>query len=302
MNDRPGLRLVAIDAGRPGRVTLDGVEQATITAALAAAVPGSVITLGRGRYRGATESFPLRIPDGVTLTGPEPRPIPEEAKKFLPTPPPAELVAAGEVVHVVGDRARLAHLELRTLDAQGPAARIEGTRGVVLDTVGISGGLRVHEAEDTRLEWLDVRHGGIDATAVRALRIVGGTVTGSPAVPVAVRFADAEGVRIEATALPDADTGILVERCRQVLVGGCAVLAASDAVGVCDSHEVAVNGNRLRGTRAVHLARCGGVELSANGVEWAHTAFEIRDCTGVELGFNHVAEARHRVVRSDTDG
>src|SRR5699024_10797847 len=133
----------------------------------------------------------------------------------------------------------------------------------------------------TNVAWSDLDHGGIDAAHVEDRAITGGTITATRAAKPLVRINRGTRVRIEATAPPDAGAGIIAKHCRDVLVGGCAVLAERDAVHVADPTAVRVNGNRLRGERAVHRVRCRDADVSANGVEQARTALTLRDCDGI---------------------
>lgn len=299
MSDQTGLRLVALATDGPGTVKLDGVAQTSITAALSAAVPGQTIEVGRGRYTGATESFPLRVPAGVTVTGPEPRKIPDAAKKFLPTPPPAEIVASSCAIEVAGDDVRLAHLTIRNLRRRGgEALAFEGAARIVVDTCEVAGSVRVTGAQDVRLVWCDIGQGSVVVDRTDTFVVTGGTITGTHGSDALVRITDSTDVRIEAAALPDAGTGVVAERCNNVLIGGCAVLAEGDAVHVADSTSVTVSGNRLRGRRAVHLVGCTDGDVSANGIEHAVTAIGLQQCRAVTVGFNHIAEADVEVAET----
>lgn len=297
MSDQTGLRLVALAPGGPGPVRLDGVDQPSITAALAVAVSGQTVEVGRGRYTGATETFPLRVPRGVTLTGPVPRSIPDEAKKFLPVPPPAEIVCASGAIEVAGDRVRLAHLTIRNPRPDGgPALSVDAVVGTVIDTCVVSGSVTVANARDIHFDWSDIERGSLGIDHCDGVQVTGGTFRGTHGVDPSVTVGDSIDVRLEATALPAAGTGVVVERCTGVLVGGCAVLADRDAVRMIDSTTVTVSGNRLRGERAVHLIGCTDGDVSANGIERADTAITLRSCRDVTIGFNHIADARVGVV------
>lgn len=299
MSDRPGLRLVAVAADRPGTVTLDGRTQPTITAALAVAVRGSVVSVGRGRYTGASETFPLRVPAGVTLTGPVPPPISEEARRFLPTPPPAEIVASSCAIEVAGDDARVAHLKIRnSRPGMAPAVRIAGVGDSVLDTCQVHGEVEIDRADAVAVTWSTVEHGRIVARQVTGLRITGGKLVGTHGAEALIEVVRSDGVRVEAAALVDAGHGVSATACTDVFVAGCAVLADHDAVHVADSRLVTVSGNRLRGERAVNLEDCDGVAITANGIEQADTAIALHACSGVDIGFNHIARAVVEVART----
>lgn len=293
MSNTPGLRLVAVSADGPGPVTRDGAVMASITAALLDARPGSIIEIGRGRYDAATESFPLRVPAHVTLRGPKPPDIPREARKHLPTPQPAALVAGGSVIEVVGSEARIEHLTVRsTRPADQPSIVIGAVDGVTVDTCAISGTVALSGSSDIAFSWSTIEHGRLVAREITGLTITGGGVIGTQGEQPLVEIDGGSQVRVEAMAITDGTTGIAMRRAAEVLIGGCAVLASRDAVDVADSTGVVVNGNRLRGQRAVHLRGCNGGEVAANGVERADIAFALVDCTGIDIGSNHIGEAR----------
>ncbi|HET8931253.1 MAG TPA: DUF1565 domain-containing protein [Acidimicrobiales bacterium] len=300
MSDTPGLRLVAVAADGPGVVTRDGVLMASITAALVDARPGSIIDIGRGRYDAATEVFPLHVPEGVTLRGPKPPDVPREARKHLPTPQPAALVASGSVIEVVGSDVRIEHLTMQsTRPADQPSIVIGAVDGLTVDACATSGTVALSGSSDVAISWSTIEHGRLAAREVRGLTITGGGVTGTQGERPLVEIDDSSGIRVEAMALTDGSTGISVRRAAEVLIGGCAVLATGDAVSVADSSGVVVNGNRLRGQRAVHLRGCTGGEVAANGVERADIAFALVGCTGIDIGANHIREARVAVSSTD---
>jgi hypothetical protein len=293
VSDKPGLRLVAIAGSAPGTVRLDGEEVPTITAALGAARSGSIIDIGRGHYGRAAESFPLRVPDEVTLRGPAPPDIPREARKHLPTPAPAALVADGPVLEVLGSDVRIEHLDLRsTRPGTGPAVVIGAGERVIVDSCTVSGTLQVSGARDPEIRWTSLEHGRVVGTEVRGLGIVGGGVTGTHGTGALVEVDRGTDLRIEATALTDGVVGVALTSCRNVLIGGCAVLADDTAIRIEGSRHLAVSGNRLRAPRAVHLSDCTDGEITANGVEWADVAFTLAHCTGIAIGSNHIGDAR----------
>lgn len=300
VSDPSGLRLVPIAANRPGNVELDGETHPTITAALTAARPGSVVRLGRGRYTGATESFPLHVPAGVTLTGPQPPKIPDEAKKFLPTPPPAELVTDGCVVVCDADNATVANLTLTNRrPGEGATLRTLDARDVTLEACHINGGVRIDHTQGVAIAWATIENGTVVCTDSMDVRITGGAVVGTHGVDPLVAVTSCTDVRIEATAITAAATGLTARDCTGLLVGGCAVLADRDAVLVTDSRDVTVSGNRLRADRTVALVGCAAGEIAANGIERADTAITLIACEDVVVGRNHIAAARIDIVRTD---
>ncbi len=293
MSDQPGLRLVAIPGSAPGRVRLDGAEMPSITAAFDAARPGSIVEIGRGRYGADTETYPLKIPDGVTLRGPTPPDIPREARKHLPPPAPALLVAAGPVIEVVGTDVQIEQLHLRsTRPGTGPTLAIGAVERVVVDTCTVSGSVHVTGVHDLEVRWSTIEHGRLAVRDTHTARIVGGGITGTHDAGALIDIGGGATTRIEATALTDAVVGVAIEACADVLVSGCAVLADDTAVRIDGSRHVAVNGNRLRARRAVHLADCGAGGITANGVEWADVAFTLEKSPGITVEANHIREAR----------
>lgn len=293
MSDTPGLRLVAVAADGPGRVTRDGDVMASITAALVDARPGSTIEIGRGRYDTATEAFPLVVPDGVTLRGPTPPDVPREARKHLPTPRPAALIADGSVIEVAGSDVRIEHLSVQsTRPADEPAVVIGAVDRVTVDTCALSGSFALMGSRAITIRWSTIRHGQLAARQICGLAVTGGEVTGTHGERPLVEIEDGSQIRIEAMALTDGTTGVSVRHATEVLIGGCVVLAIDDAVQMAGSTGVVVNGNRLRGQRAVHLRDCSDGEIAANGVERADIAFALEDCVGIEIGSNHIGEAR----------
>lgn len=308
MSQGPGLRLVAVAATGPGTVKVDGERVPSITEALHRAVPGSVIDVGRGRYDAVTETFPLRVPDGVTLRGPVPPDVPREARKHLPTPAPAEVVAEGPAVRVEGSKVRIEHLTIRTttLDTS-PALWVGGPAGseaaapqpgdhevpwdgIVVDSCVVDGGVDLGSVRDVALRWTTIRRGALRAERVADFQVTGGAVEAPGGDDPAVAARACTGVRLEAMVIQDAAVGVDLVDSDGVLVSGCAVLAEVVAVRALDSTEVQVTGNRLRAARAVVLERCGDGSIAANGVERAATAFVVRGCTGIEIGFNHLGE------------
>lgn len=303
MSEPSGLRLVPIAANRPGIVRLDGTVMGTITAALASAQPGSVVTLGRGRYGPATESYPLHVREGVTLTGPEPVKVPDEAKKFLPTPPPAELVSDGPTLVCDADGATITNLTVTNRRPGTDAAlTLTGARGVTVDECRIGGAVSVDDAHDVAIVWTTITGGGVVCSDSAGVRITGGAVVGTHGVEPLIRLTDCGDVRIEAMAIAAAGIGVTAQSCDGVFVGGCVVLADHDAVCVTDSRDVSVSGNRLRATRTVVLVACNGGEVAANGIERADTAITLAGCERVTVGRNHIASAHIDVARTDQPG
>ncbi|MBS1848601.1 MAG: DUF1565 domain-containing protein [Actinobacteria bacterium] len=294
MSDPSGLRLVAITANRPGVVRLDGETMPSITAALERARPGSTVEIGRGRYTSATETFPLHPPAGVTLQGPVPPKIPGQAKKLLPTPPPAELVADGVVLVVDEPDVTMAHLTVtnRRPD-RGPAVRISGATGATLDSCDVSGAIEATDASTLRIDWCTLAHGSLTVSGVEGFRLTGGTITGTHGADPLVDMADATDVRIAAAALTETRSGVAVVSSSEVTIGGCAVLADDDAVWASDSSGVSVSGNRLRGRHGIRFVGCTDGAVTANGIEFGVAPIELHGCTGVEIGFNHTRPWSH---------
>ncbi len=317
MSQGPGLRLVAVAATGPGTVKVDGERVASITDALQRAVPGSVIDVGRGRYDAATETFPLRVPDGVTLRGPVPPDVPREARKHLPTPAPAEVVAEGPAVLVEGSKVRIEHLTIRTttpdtspaLWAGGPVGsetaapqrdgRATPRDGIVVDSCVVDGGVDLGSVRDVALRWTTIRRGPLRADRVVDFQVTGGAVEAPGGDDPAVAARACTGVRLEAMVIQDAAVGVDLEDADGALVAGCAVLADAVAVRALDCTGIQVSGNRLRAERAVVLERCGDGSIAANGVERATTAFVVQGCTGIEIGFNHLGEVGIAEVNDD---
>lgn len=288
MSDPTGLRLVAITANRPGVVRLDGEKMPSITAALDRARPGSIVEIGRGRYTSATETFPLHPPTGVTLQGPVPPKIPDEAKKFLPTPPPAELVADGVVLSVDEPDVKITHLAVTNRrPGAGPALQVSGVQRVTVDSCEVSGSIEVSDTSALAIEWCTLGHGTLTLSRVDGFRLTGGTITGTRGSSPLVDVADATDVRIEAAALTDTRIGVAVASSSGVTIGGCAVLADVDAVRVGDSSDLSVTGNRLRGRHGIRFVDCTDGDVTANGIEFELTPVETDACTGIEVGFNH---------------
>lgn len=288
MSDPTGLRLVAITANRPGVVRLDGEKMPSITAALERARPGSIVEIGRGRYTSATETFPLHPPTGVTLQGPVPPKVPDEAKKFLPTPPPAELVTDGVVLVVDEPDVTIAQLTVTNRrPGAGPAVVVSGTRDVAADSCEISGTVEVSDATTIRIDWCKLERGSLTLSRVEGFRLTGGTIIGTHGTNPLVDVADATDVRIEAAALTDTRTGVAVTSSSGVTIGGCAVLADVDAVRASNSSDLSVTGNRLRGRHGIRFVDCTDAEVTANGIEFELTPVETDGCTRIEVGFNH---------------
>jgi hypothetical protein len=293
VSDQPGLRLVAVSGSAPGTVRLDGAEVSSITAALDAARPGSVVEVGRGRYDDDTETYPLRVPDGVTLRGPAPPDIPREARKHLPPPTPASLVAGGPVLDVVGTDVRIEQLHLRsTRPGTGPTLAIGAVGRAVVDSCTLSGSMHATDVCDLEVRWTTIEHGRLVVRDTHTARIVGGGITGTHGAGALIDLRGGATTRIEAMALTDAVVGVATDGCDDVLVSGCAVLADDTAVRTDGSRHVGVSGNRLRGRRAVHLIGCGEGGITANGVEWAEVAFTLEESPGITVAANHIGEAR----------
>ena len=293
MSDQPVLRLVAIAGSAPGTVRLDGAEMPSVTAALEKARHGSVVEVGRGRYGAGTEAFPLRIPAGVRLRGPAPPDLPREARKHLPTPRPAELVAEGPVIEAVGSDVTIEHVHLRsTRPGTGPTLAIGAVQDVVVDTCAVAGAMDVTGVHGLEVRWTTIEHGHLVARRTREVRLVGGGITGTHGADPLIDIIGGTATRIEAMALTGAVVGVVADGCDDLAVSGCAVLADDTAVHAEGSRRVGVRGNRLRARRAVHLIGCVDGVIAANGVEWADVAFTLEDSPGSTVEANHVREAR----------
>lgn len=291
MSGGPGLRLVAIPSQGPGRVTLDGADRPSVTAALADAREGSVVELGRGRYGDDTERFPLTVPAGVTLRGPAEPEMPREARKHLPTARPAELIAPGDVLEVQGAGVTLERLQITTTrPGHATALRAVDAERLVVDTCAISGPVQLRNVDRCHIRWSTVERGHLAIEGGHDVRITGGSVTGTHSGGPLVTIEAGRAVRVEAMAITNGAIGIAVHDSDDVTVGGCAILADGDAVRAEDCRHVQVNGNRLRGLRAVHLVCCTGGALGANGIERAEIGFALDDCTGVHVGTNHFGD------------
>ncbi len=238
------------------------------------------------------------MPAGVTVRGPAPPDIPREARKHLPSPRPAEVVGEGPLLAIVGDDVHLAHLTLAEVRAEAggrgdaPAVVASGVSRVLVDACTLHGSVRLDGADDVTLQWNDVHGGRLEAAGCARLRITGGHLRGPVGRTPAVAIVDGRQTHISALAVTGVHAGLAVADTDDLVISGCAVRAVSDAVAVSGSTRVTVSGNRLRGERAIHLRRCNDIEINANSIEWADTAFDVQACEAVQIGSNHIDEAR----------
>ena len=277
----------------PGGVRLDGGEMPTITEALRHARVGSTIAIGRGQYGPASETFPLQIPAGVTLRGPEPPDRNRELRKLFDRLPPAAIVSPPGATAIVCDAANgtVAHLSIRSAGSVDSLVSIGAVARCVLDSCTVAGTITWVGSQAAELRWSTITLGQLVAESIDGLAIIGGTVTGVADDPL-VDVRNSTDVRLEALALHHTDRGIIARACENMLISGCAILTQECAVDVHQSSDVTVSGNRVRGANAIRFTDCHDGSVYANGVEWADVAITLRGCNRIVRDANHFADVR----------
>lgn len=301
VTDRRLVRLTVQGRRAPGTVTIGDATYDSIGVALAAARPGDVVHVGPGRYGSDLETFPLHLPTGVTLQGPEPPDVPAEVRKHLPDPPAAEVMGVGTLLVVNAPDVRIAHLQLMNEDPVGfPVLCAEQAHGLVVDTCRVVGRLALSNLHDPAIRWTNIDGGGLVLEGVRGAQVTGGRITGTAGHRPSIALHDCDDARIEAVAITDAEVAVEVDRSRGVVVGACALLARHTGVKINDSTDVDVTGNRLRAMRAVHVRASHAVVVQSNGVQRADTVVLVEgDRTDVAIDGNRIATARQELLIVD---
>ncbi len=279
-----------------GRVTLNGVGTASIGAGLDGARPGDVVEVGAGTYGAEVETFPLNVPEGVTLRA-APGIAPEDAVLDA---------GGGVVVRLVGSGATLSGLTVTggspgyflfpptCIVASGPdALTVTGCR---VQSIAISGG------EGHVISGNSVDLGNIGLMAVNGVEVIGNRQQGLR-WGAGIDVAGGDGHVIEGNECRDDLCAIRVSRTSGARIVGNRYETRWFGIHVQHSTDAVVRGNEARRTmRGIGVEGGSGTTVEGNTAFRCDTGALIeRGATGTRVSGNRFDRCRIGVLTWDDE-
>ena len=298
VKDRRRVTLTVQGRRTPGTVTLDGVEHATITEALAHAQPCQEVAVGPGRFGSEHETYPLQIPAGVTLHGPRPTllelALRHAGMKPVADAPTAELTGSGPIIEIVGEGGAVDHLNIVAQGGNTNRAVVrllaDRTR---FESCWTTGGVEVANADEVTVAWNHVEKGTLAVHDASNVGLLGNRIDHPGAGQPAITMRGGRSPRIDGNTVTDATIGIEVATTVDARLSGNAVFAQHTGIKLTGATECEVSANRLTAMRAIHVAGGSANEVNANAIEHADTALLIDGgADRVSASMNRVADAR----------
>jgi alpha-L-fucosidase len=264
VTDTRAARLSVTSEVAPGRIAIDDVDYATIGDALATATPGDTVQLSAGRY-GTNETFPVRIPAGVTLAATDDATIDGRGLAFgMPA------------VELTGDASALEGITVTGVPEPyfllaAPAVVISGGANAAVRNCTVHGAIVLYGGTDVEIAWNDVQRGNIASLGGQAVRITGNRQSGLR-WGAGIDINDGSGHRIDANNVDGDLCGIRVRRATDVRIAGnhCATRWWGIELTSVDDGEV--SGNRIvRSMRAVNVNKGSNNRVVANVAERCDT-------------------------------
>jgi alpha-L-fucosidase len=274
----------------PGSITIGTRGFDSIGAALAAGEPGDVVVLGAGHFGPDGESFPVRVPEGITLKGLPGAVVDGAGVSFgIPVIELAGVGSALEGVEVTG--AREPYFVLAA-----PAVAITALRASVRDCI-VHGAVVAHGGADHEIAWNTVRRGNIALMGTNRCTVTGNRQSGLR-WGSGIEVNDGEGHRIDANDLDGDLCAVRLRRTVAARVTGNRIESRWWGIHLEDARDTDVSGNRVTRTmRALNATGGQGNRFTANVAERCDSGVLLeRRCADTEVGGNRIDRCRVGVL------
>jgi alpha-L-fucosidase len=290
VEDLRTTRLSVTSEVTAGTVAIAERTYDTIGDALGAAQPGDTVSLAAGRY-GPKETFPLRVPAGVTLASTEGAVIDAESLAFG-TP----------VLELTGDDSAIEGLTVTGVAEPyfllaAPAVVVSAGVNAAVRSCDVRGAIVVYGGEDVEVAWNRVHRGNIASLGGQRVRITGNRQSGLR-WGAGIDINDGSGHRVDANELDGDLCGIRIRRATDVRVAGNRCTTRWWGVQLDDVQASEISGNRVvRAMRALNVNRGSGIRVVANVAERCDTGVLVEQgATDVELTSNRLDRCRVAVL------
>jgi alpha-L-fucosidase len=281
-----------------GLITVDDRTYDTVGDALAAARAGDTVSLAGGRF-GRNESFPLRVPAGVTVASTDGAVVDGGTLAFG-TP----------AIELTGDGSAIEGLTVTGVPEPyfllaAPAVVVSGGQNAAVRNCVVHGAVVAFGGEDVEIAWNDVHRGNIASHGGQRVRITGNRQSGLR-WGAGIDINEGSGHRIDANELDGDLCGIRIRRATDVRVAGNRCTTRWWGVQVDDVDDSEISGNRVvRAMRAVNVNRGSGTRVVANVAERCDTGVLVEQgASNTELTANRLDRCRVAVLlwaSPDTD-
>ena len=280
---------------RPGAVRIGDEKFSTITAALQSATSGQIVVVGPGRYGPETETFPLVVPAGVTLSGPRPIRRPSALGLARSNPPMSDVVGQGLLVVVGGDDAAIAQLRIfdeAPSELRAPVMTVGGFTGVTIESCEISGQVAISDAHRTALRWNRLPNSRVTISTSHHIEFIGNHLS-AVADEIALEVNSCDLAKIDANSIYDTAQGIRIDGGHGSQLSTNAVTARHTAIHLRGATYATLTASRLRSMRGIHVEGGGDIDIAASAIESADTAILIEGAAhDVDVHDSFVAAAR----------
>ena len=280
---------------RPGAVRIGDEKFPTITAALRSATSGQIVVVGPGRYGPETETFPLVVPAGVTLSGPRPIRRPSALGLARSNPPMSDIVGGGLLVVAGGDGASIAQLRIfdeTTSRARDPVVAVAGFAGVTIEACEISGHVTISNADRAALRWNRLPNCRVAISMSIHIEFIGNHVSALEG-ETALYVDSCDYAKIDANSIYDTALGIRIDGGRGMQLNSNAVTARHTAIHLRSASHATLTASRLRSMRGVHIEGGDDIDIAASAIELADTAILVDGAArDVHVRDSYVAAAR----------
>lgn len=276
----PAVVSLVIDATAPhafalrgqrgsGTVHIGATTYATLTDALTQARPGDIVTLGPGVFDDRTETFPLHVPQGVTVEGPAPLRQPTALGVMTEADLWTEVIGANTLLWLDGDGATIKNIAVRSTNATArgdvpPVVHARDVANIAVESCQITGACAFDNVLDLSFSWNRIADGSLNVHGGSAITIMGSRFAATSSGQPTISLTDVRGARIEASSVRNATVGMRLHDVYHAQLGANAIAARHTGLDASHCTNVTISGNRITAMRGIWLDTCRDIAIQAH--------------------------------------